>query len=185
MRAVLRQGRVRSGVMGGAMMRTSCRSVPSRIFSAMAWSAGSGGASTCSVRGHLGLASVQGLPAWLSQHGGYRNGAAGKPLFVSLLVYLDEYWKAEWDAETLFVDPESGAGLLVQPRPGRAVLMHQDVLHRVSTPSLLARRPRYSLVWKLIFIPKKPDGADDESICRPAEWGTPVRLGGVGAAAGA
>ena len=28
---------------------------------------------------------------WLSpQHGGYRNGAAGKPLFVSLLVYLDE-----------------------------------------------------------------------------------------------
>ena len=125
------------------------------------------------------------LPAWLSQHGGYRNGAAGKPLFVSLLVYLDEYWKAEWDAETLFVDPGSGAGLVVQPRPGRAVLMHQDVLHRVSTPSLLARRPRYSLVWKLIFIPKRPDGADDESICRPAEWGTPVRLGGVGAAAGA
>ena len=25
------------------------------------------------------------------------------------------------------------------------VLMHQDVLHRVSTPSMLARRPRYSL----------------------------------------
>ena len=44
----------------------------------------------------------------------------------------------------------------MQPRPGRAVLMHQDVLHRVSTPSMLARRPRYSLVWKLLFVPREP-----------------------------
>ena len=34
--------------------------------------------------------------------------------------------------------------------------MHQDVLHRVSTPSMLARRPRYSLVWKLLFVPREP-----------------------------
>tara|TARA_B100000767_G_scaffold248471_1_gene249396 strand:- start:278 stop:430 length:153 start_codon:yes stop_codon:yes gene_type:complete len=48
--------------------------------------------------------------------------------------------------------------------------MHQDVLHRVSTPSMLARRPRYSLVWKLIFVPRqpKPHGGAPETICRPA-----------------
>jgi hypothetical protein len=32
--------------------------------------------------------------------------------------------------------------------------MHQDVLHRISTPSLSAHRPRYSLVWKLVFVPR-------------------------------
>ena len=53
--------------------------------------------------------------------------------------------------------------------------MHQDVTHRVSTPSLTARRPRYSLVWKLVFMPKER-GAAVESICRE-EWGAPVRLG--------
>ena len=37
-----------------------------------------------------------------------------------------ETWRREWDAETLFLEPASGAGLLVQPRPGRAVLMHQE-----------------------------------------------------------
>ncbi|KAL3894430.1 MAG: hypothetical protein SGPRY_013812, partial [Prymnesium sp.] len=44
-------------------------------------------------------------------------------------------------SETLFLEPTNGVGLLVQPRPGRAVLMHQDVCHRLSTPSLIARRP--------------------------------------------
>ena len=124
---------------------------------------------------------------WSAQHGPYANGTAGKPLLVSLLVYLDAHWQKEWDAETLFLEPSSGAGLLVQPRPARAVLMHQDVLHRVSTPSMLAHRPRYSLVWKLVFLPKrggeKPvagggggDFAARETIRRP-EWGTPVRIG--------
>jgi hypothetical protein len=141
------------------------------------------------------------LPAsgWLDEHGAYPNGCAGKPLFVSLLVYCDEVWRSEWDAETLFLETQSGTGFIVQPRPGRAVLMHQDVLHRVSCPSLLARRPRYSLVWKLIFSPRSPPSpspppapgppadADEkgggleevperpQTICRP-EWGTPVRL---------
>ena len=91
---------------------------------------------------------------WLARYGDYTNGTPGKPLFVSLIVYLDEEWHRDWDAETLFLEPNSGAGLLVQPRPGRAVLMHQDVLHRVSTPSMVARRPRYSLVWKLLLVPR-------------------------------
>ena len=113
---------------------------------------------------------------WLARYGDYDNGAPGKPLFVSLLLYLDDVWRREWDAETLFVDEASGAGVLVQPRPARVVLMHQDVLHRVSAPSPLARRPRYSLVWKLIFVPRAPDAATPETICRP-EWGPPSLIG--------
>ena len=72
--------------------------------------------------------------------------------------------------------------------PGRAVLMDQDVLHRVSMPSLQARRPRYSLVWKLVFSRREAtdsvsaaEGAQSqreerETICRP-EWGVPSRIG--------
>ena len=38
----------------------------------------------------------------------------------------------------------------------RAVLADQDVLHRIVAPSRLAgSRPRYSLVWKLAFLPKR------------------------------
>ena len=80
--------------------------------------------------------------------------------------------------------PSSGVGLLVQPRPGRAVLMHQDVLHRLSTPSQTAHRPRYSLVWKLLFLPKKEDDKEVETEVREREtvlrreWGVPLRLGG-------
>lgn len=139
--------------------------------------------------------------------GAYANGALGRPLFVSLVVYCNSSWRAEWDAETLFVDPASGVGLLVQPRPGRAVLMHQDVLHRLSTPSQLARRPRYSLVWKLLFVPRRrrvpgtadesggDGGMEDEASCVGGsgggggwpertretilrpEWGEPLRMG--------
>ena len=115
---------------------------------------------------------------WAPAEGRYANGSAGRPLLVSLLVYLDGEWRPEWDAETLFVDAASGVGLHVQPRPGRAVLMHQDVVHRVSPPSATARRPRYSLVWKLAFVPRATRGAapERETICR-AEWGAPARLG--------
>ena len=115
--------------------------------------------------------------AWLQRHGDYANGMPGKPLFVSLLVYLDAVWRRDWDAETLFLAEGPGVGVLVQPRPGRCVLMHQDVLHRVSTPSLMARRPRYSLVWKLVFFPRqgKPHKSA-ETICRE-EWGAPARVG--------
>lgn len=115
--------------------------------------------------------------AWRARWGDEPNGAAGKPLFVSLIVYLDAEWRPEWAGETLFAEHDRGVGLAVQPRPGRAVLMHQDVLHRVNAPSPLARRPRYSLVWKLVFVPRdarsSPRAA--ESVLRP-EWGTPVHI---------
>lgn len=56
---------------------------------------------------------------------------------------------------------------------GRAVLMDQDVVHRLSTPSLLAQRPRYSLVWKLVFVPKSSEAA---TLSRK-EWGSPTYFG--------
>ena len=129
---------------------------------------------------------------WLAAYGDYANGAGGKPLLVSLLVYVDAHWQADWAAETLFLSEARGVGVLVQPRPARAILMHQDVCHRVSTPSISARRPRYSLVWKLLFVPRAgmgspvPEAAkgnahfapprERETICRP-EWGPPTQLG--------
>ena len=57
----------------------------------------------------------------------------------------------------------------------RAVLMDQDVLHRLSSPSKLAGgSPRYSLVWKLVFLPKQ--AAQSCCIARP-EWGRPTDIG--------
>jgi len=122
--------------------------------------------------------------SWVRTHGDYQNGAPGKPLFVSLILYTDAPWRRDWHAETLFLEPDTGVGLLVQPRPGRVVLMHQDALHRVSAPSAGAGRLRYSLVWKLLFVPRESEegprlggalGGPLETISRP-EWGAPAAL---------
>ena len=81
----------------------------------------------------------------------------GYPLLVSLLLYLvDEAWDRDWHGETLFLDTQTEIGLTVRPRMYRAVLMDQDVLHRVVQPSVLAQGPRYSVVWKLAMLPKNP-----------------------------
>ena len=50
---------------------------------------------------------------------------AGKPLFVSLLLYLDDRWPRDWQADTLFLDGECDVGLVVRPKRCRAVLMDQ------------------------------------------------------------
>ena len=58
----------------------------------------------------------------------------------------------------------------------RTVLMDQDVTHRMTAPSKLANgKPRYSIVWKLLFIPKDP--TITPSIARP-EWGPPLQMSG-------
>jgi hypothetical protein len=112
---------------------------------------------------------------WRDRFGDYANGARGRPLLASLLVYLDAAWPRDWGAETLFLDGRADVGVAVAPRPGRAVLMDQDLLHRVSAPSPAAgRRPRYSLVWKLAFLPRAAGAA--ACLARPA-WGPPVSLG--------
>ena len=49
----------------------------------------------------------------------------GKPLFVSMLIYLDDDWPIEQHAETLAIDFDTDTGVFVRPRPGRVVLMDQ------------------------------------------------------------
>lgn len=50
--------------------------------------------------------------------------------------------------------------------------MEQDILHRLSCPSQKAQRPRYSFVWKMIFVAKE----GTVKIARP-EFGTPTYFG--------
>ena len=61
------------------------------------------------------------------------------------------------------------------PRPRRALLFDQDILHRVSAPQAGAGpRPRFSLVWKLALLPRVPGQA--LCLARP-EWGPPASIG--------
>ena len=119
---------------------------------------------------------------WVKTYGDYVNGEPGKPLFVSAIIYPNETWQeGEWGAETHFTDKDSGVGAMVAPRPGRVVLMDQDVTHRVSPPSRAAgERARYSLVYKLVFFPRECGKANaalwERGIARP-EWGVPSPIG--------
>lgn len=104
---------------------------------------------------------------WTDVFGRYPNRQVGKPRFVSCLVYLNSEWKSEeWGAApTRFLDLPSMESYEVVPRPGRCVVMDQDISHTVVPPEASAgRRPRYSLVWKLILHPRE-DG-QDMSLCR-------------------
>jgi hypothetical protein len=65
------------------------------------------------------------------------------PRLVSIIVYLASTWRLNEHAETLFLDGATDTGVCVRPRSGRMVLMDQDIMHRVCTPSLSAKRPRY------------------------------------------
>ncbi|GIL87072.1 hypothetical protein Vretimale_14232 [Volvox reticuliferus] len=91
---------------------------------------------------------------WVHNFGYYHNRELARPLFVSMLLYLNETWPEDHHAETLFLDPETQLGLFVRPAPGRVVLLEQDLPHRISAPSLEAPGPRYSLVWKLVLVPR-------------------------------
>ncbi|KNC87194.1 hypothetical protein SARC_00671 [Sphaeroforma arctica JP610] len=98
-------------------------------------------------------------PVFLPGHG-HQNRTRGKPYFVTLMLYLNDEWLSEWKAETEFLDLTTNGVVSVQPKPRRAVLMDQDISHRASAPSAAAgTRARYSLVWKLIFLPKHVDKA--------------------------
>ncbi|KAL4430009.1 hypothetical protein ABPG77_004379 [Micractinium sp. CCAP 211/92] len=112
---------------------------------------------------------------WHAAYGDYFNGEPGRPLLVSLLIYLNEEWRREWGADTLFLDGQTDTGIFVAPRPCRAVLLDQDIMHRVSAPSPAAGgRPRFSLVWKLALLPRRPGQA--LCLARP-EWGPPMSFG--------
>jgi len=92
---------------------------------------------------------------WSDVFGRYPNRIDGKPRFVSCLLYLNESWEENWGAHTRFRDPPTGQTVDIIPKPGRCVVMDQDVTHTVTAPNSNAgKRPRYSLVWKLVLHPK-------------------------------
>ena len=112
---------------------------------------------------------------WTDLHGRFPNRRAGKPRFVTALVYLPAAWRDEWGAPTRFLDPPTGEVLAVPARPGRVVLMDQDVTHAVTAPTDAAgSRPRYSLVLKLVLYAS--GGAGVARLADPA-WGQPQRMG--------
>jgi len=112
--------------------------------------------------------------AWNRQFGSYVNHEKGKPLMASLLIYLCRHWRRDLLGETLFLDDATATGLFVRPKGYRAVLMDQDVLHRISAPSREAPAPRYSVVWKLVFLPKKPNQTCSLAL---ASWARPLSFG--------
>jgi hypothetical protein len=59
----------------------------------------------------------------------------GKPFFVTMLLYVDEAWQLEWDAETMILDSGSNTGVFVRPAPGRMLLL--DQVHTRPFSSLL------------------------------------------------
>ena len=77
--------------------------------------------------------------------------------FKTFLKHLNKEWKSkEWGAPTIFLDIPTNTSYEVYPKPGRIVIMDQDCSHTVVAPNIEAgiKRPRYSLVWKLILHPK-------------------------------
>lgn len=114
---------------------------------------------------------------WTDVFGRYPNRAHGKPRFMSCLVYLNEEWKKEWGAPTRFLDVATDTSVDILPVPGRIVLMDQDITHKVTAPNQVAgKRPRYSLVWKLILHPKEVQ-QDMKHLSGGNRWPEPELVG--------
>lgn len=131
---------------------------------------------------HIDGDPMQAAPSpWTDLHARYPNRSPRKPRLVSALLYLNGRWDAkEWGAPTKFRDPPSGAEVWVQPKPGRLVLLDQDVVHSVSAPEQAAgpERARYSLVWKLALYPPgpTPPPVRAEAAAQAGVGGSVVRL---------
>lgn len=93
---------------------------------------------------------------WTDVFGRYPNRLQGKARFMTCLVYLNDEWNCDgWGAVTRCLDVATDTSYDVQPKPGRVLLMDQDITHTVVAPEPAAgKRPRYSLVWKLVLHPK-------------------------------
>ncbi|KAL7489375.1 hypothetical protein ACHAW6_014969 [Cyclotella cf. meneghiniana] len=129
---------------------------------------------------HIDADPLQVPPSlWADVFGRYPNRSRGKPRFVSCLLYLNECWDADWGAPTRFLDPPTQQTIDVIPRPGRCVIMDQDISHTVVAPNVEAgKRPRYSLVWKLILHPKTlAQDMKDLSCGRIQSWPDPIIVG--------
>jgi hypothetical protein len=114
---------------------------------------------------------------WTDVYGRYPNRSRGQPRFMSCLLYLNDEWNDDWGAPTRFLDLPTDQYYEVRPRPGRCVFMDQDISHTVVAPSQSAgKRPRYSLVWKLILHPKTIN-QDMMNLAGDRAWPDPVLFG--------
>jgi len=95
---------------------------------------------------------------WAQAFGHYVNREKGKPLFVSLILYLNDAWGNDMHAETLFLDDTAQCGVFVRPKAGRIVLMDQDMWHRyvgtVSNPSKQAMGPTVLVADDRALLPR-------------------------------
>ena len=117
---------------------------------------------------------------WSDVFGLYPNRSLGKPRFVSCLLYLNDEWNGEeWGAPTEFLDPPTEETVRVLPQPGRCVIMDQDISHTVVPPNSAAgKRPRYSLVWKLILHPRTEGQEMSDLTCgNTVSWPDPIVIG--------
>jgi hypothetical protein len=118
---------------------------------------------------------------WTDIYGRYPNRSPGKPRFMSCIIYLNDVWDSqEWGAPTRFMDVATGESHDVAPKPGRCLLIDQDIRHTVVAPEPAAgKRPRYSLVWKLVLHPKHHN-QDMKNIGggrQRTSWSEPILLG--------
>jgi hypothetical protein len=114
---------------------------------------------------------------WTDVFGRYPNRLKGKPRFMSCVLYLNEEWHEDWGAPTNFLDPPTEEVYEVIPKPGRFVLADQDCRHTVVAPNESAgKRPRYSIVWKLVLHPRTPD-QDMMDLEAGREWPSPIVIG--------
>jgi hypothetical protein len=135
---------------------------------------------------------------WTDIYGRYPNRQKGKPRFMSFLLYLNDEWdEPSWGAPTRFLDVQTNTSIDVYPRPGRCVLMDQDITHTVVSPNGNVagwNRPRYSLVWKLLIHPTPrtipsqptktswfdqlhPQQQDMKDLANGRDWEKPILFG--------
>ncbi len=122
---------------------------------------------------------------WTDVYGRYPNRSRGKPRFVSCILYLNDEWDGEkWGAPTKFYDPPTDESCEVLPLPGRCVFLDQDLGHTVTPPKPSAgKRPRYSLVWKLILHPNTEQQDMTTLSESSALWPEPQLFGSAAATA--
>lgn len=73
--------------------------------------------------------------------------------------------------ETLFLDRNNDTGIFVSPKPCRAVLMDADVFHKINPICATARTARFSLVWKVVALPKTNETSSPKRLASVAKYG--------------
>ncbi len=79
-----------------------------------------------------------------------RLAPAGKPYFVTGLIYLNDAWAEDLHAETMFLDPATQSGVFVRPQPGRCA---RCSAHRPGCRPLAAAAAPSSLLTGCLLPP--------------------------------